>query len=399
MKNSKNYDKGQDYDPTKDETFDSVFEDFARLRSKCPVAHSNEFDGFWALSKYEDVKSVLDQPIAFTTMYKNVVPVMSLTSRRPPLHLDPPEHTPYRRALDRVLSKTRVNSMQPFIRESAARLMSELVAKGEGDLVSEYSRRLPVEVFGEWFSLNVDQINVLQATSQAYVDAWEAADLKGVQAAGMNLTRMAEDLVAQRQKEPLDIEKDPVSSLLETRYEGKPFPSEKIVACVRQILVVGLVAPPIVIGSIAVHLSRDTTLQQKLRTEPDLIPAAVEEFLRLYTPYRGFARTSLETVTIGGKEITPDEPIALLYASANRDEDVFENPDEFQLHRPNIAQHLAFGRGPHNCAGRLLAISELSIAVEELLKRTQGFEVCGTIKMSGMPEVGPISVPMIFVSA
>ena len=398
MKFPEQSNKEQDYDPTKAETFDSVFEDFAQLRSKCPVAHSNEFDGFWALSKYEDVKSVLDQPIAFTTMYKNVVPVMSLTSRRPPLHLDPPEHTPYRRALDRVLSKTRVNSMQPFIRESAARLMSNLVAKGEGDLVSEYSRRLPVEVFGEWFSLNVDQIDVLQATSQAYVDAWEAADLKGVQAAGMNLTRMAEDLVAQRQKEPLDIEKDPVSSLLETRHEGKPFPSEKIVACVRQILVVGLVAPPIVIGSIAVHLSRDTALQQKLRIEPDLIPAAVEEFLRLYTPYRGFARTSRETVTLGGKEITPDEPIALLYASANRDEDVFENPDEFQLHRPNIAQHLAFGRGPHNCAGRLLAISELSIAIEELLKRTQGFEVCGTIKMSGMPEVGPISVSMRFVS-
>ncbi len=398
MKYSEQSNKEQDYDPTKVETFDSVYEDFAHLRSKCPVAHSNEFDGFWALAKYEDVKSVLDQPIAFTTMYKNVVPVMSLTSRRPPLHLDPPEHTPYRRALDRVLSKGRVSDMEPFIRESASRLMMVLVKKGEGDLVSEYSRRLPVEVFGRWFSLNVDQIDVLQATSQAYVDAWEAADLKGVQAAGMNLTRMAEDLVAQRKKAPLDIEKDPVSSLLETTHEGKPFPLDKIVACVRQILVVGLVAPPIVIGSVAVHLSRDTNLQQKLRTEPELIPAAVEEFLRLYTPYRGFARTSRETVSIGGKEITPDEPIALLYASANRDEDVFESPDEFQLHRPNIAKHLAFGRGPHNCAGRLLAMSELTIAVEELLKMTQGFDVCGKIKMSGMPEVGPISVPMTFIS-
>ena len=223
---SEQQNQDQDYDPTKVETFDSVYEDFAHLRSKCPVAHSNEFDGFWALAKYEAVKTVLDQPLAFTTMYKNVVPVMSLTSRRPPLHLDPPEHTPYRRALDRVLSKARVNDMEPFIRESATRLMSTLVKKGEGDLVSEYSRRLPVEVFGQWFSLNVDQIDVLQATSQAYVDAWEAADLKGVQAAGMNLTNMAEDLVAERKKSPLDIEKDPVSSLLESSHEGKPFPLE-----------------------------------------------------------------------------------------------------------------------------------------------------------------------------
>jgi cytochrome P450 len=390
---------GQDYDPTQPETFDSVYEDFARLRSKCPVAHSNAFDGFWALAKYEDVKAILDQPEMYTTTYKNVVPVMSLTSRRPPLHLDPPEHTPYRQAIDRVLSKKRVEGMKPVIREQARRLVSALVAEGEACLVTNYSRRLPVEVFGEWLSLNDQQIDVLGATSQAYVDCWEAADLAGVQAAGLNLSHMAEDLIAERSVCPLDIEVDPVSSLLAMRPNGEPFPPEKVVACVRQILVIGLVAPPLIIGSVAIHLSRDKALQQQLRENPEQIPAAIEEFLRLYTPYRGFARTAREDVTIGGKHITNEEPIALLYASANRDEEVFENPDEFIMNRPNIAKHLSFGRGPHNCAGRLLATVELTIAVEELLKHTQDFEVSGKIHMSGMPEVGPIKVPMKFTPA
>ncbi len=386
--------KGMDYDPTQPETFDSVYEEFARLRRSCPVAHSDAYDGFWVLAKYKDVKSVLSQPRKFTTKYKNVVPVMSLTSRRPPLHLDPPEHTPYRRALDRVLGADRIAALQPFIRSCAERLMANLVSMGAGDLVRDYTRRLPVEIFGEWFGLEPDQTDVLQATSQAYVDAWEAADLSGVQAAGLTLTRMAEDVVADRSKNPRNISTDPVSSLLSMTYEGERFPHEKVVGCVRQVLVVGLVAPPIFLGSVGVHLSRHPELQQELRSDTAKIPAAVEEFLRLYTPYRGFARTAREPVEIGGRSITPEEPIAMLYASANRDEDIFANPDEFRLNRPNISKHLAFGLGPHSCAGVRLARAELIVGLEELLKQTSHFEVTGDVVMSGMPEVGPVAVPI-----
>jgi cytochrome P450 len=83
-----------------------------------------------------------------------------------------------------------------------------------------------------------------------------------------------------------------------------------------------------------------------------------------------------------------------VYASANRDETVFPDPHTFKLRRPNIKQHLAFGRGPHMCAGIALARQELTIALDELLRQTAHFEVCGELKMSGMPELGPISVPV-----
>jgi cytochrome P450 len=120
-------------------------------------------------------------------------------------------------------------------------------------------------------------------------------------------------------------------------------------------LVVGVVAPPILIGSICNHLAQDKDLQQKLREDESLIPAAMEEFIRLYSPYRGFARTASRDVCLHGQTIKPNQPITLIYTSANRDPEVFEKPNEFILNRPNIAAHMGFGRGRHRCAGMPLA--------------------------------------------
>lgn len=125
--------------------------------------------------------------------------------------------------------------------------------------------------------------------------------------------------------------------------------------CVRQSLVVGMVAPPLMLGGICNHLSKDQELQQKLREDPSLIPAAIEEFVRLFSPYRGFARTVSKEIELHGKTITPGVPVSITYSAANRDPTVFENPHEFVLHRPNIAMHMGFGRGRHRCVGQPLA--------------------------------------------
>jgi cytochrome P450 len=384
-----------EYDPTQAETFDSVHEVFADLRSRCPVAHSTAFDGFWAVTRYRDVADILQDPDLYITSVRNVVPGSAKTGRRPPLHLNPPEHTPYRRAIDRALSPTRVAAIEPATRRIAAKLARELVARGEADLVEHFSSPLPALVFGEWMGLSAAQTHVLWETARAYVKAFEAFDVNSVAVAGGELAKMATEVIEQRRAQPLDPAVDPTSSLLAARdANGAPFPLDLLSGCVRQVLVVGLVAPPIFLGSVAVHLSRDVTLQRQLREDPASIPDALEEFLRLYTPYRGFARTARHAVTLGGRDIEPNEAIALVYASANRDATIFPEPDKFILRRPNINQHLAFGRGAHMCAGTALARQQLRIAIEELLSHTSHFEVSGDIKMSGMPEVGPTSVPL-----
>jgi cytochrome P450 len=387
----------EDYDPTQPEDFDSVHETFAKLRQNCPVAHSNEFEGFWAITRHQDILDILSDPGTYITSVRNVVPGSATTGRRPPLHLNPPEHTPYRRAIDRALSATRVSSMEPATRRIAGELASALVARGEADFVEHFSSPLPALVFGEWMGLSEEQTKVLWRTARAYVKAWEAFDKDSVAAAGAELMKMAAEVIEERRAKPRDPNVDPTSSLLAARdAAGNQFPAEMLAGCVRQVLVVGLVAPPIFLGSIAVHLARDPELQRSLRDDLSLVPDAIEEFLRLYTPYRGFARTARHEVQIGRRAIKPNEAIALVYASANRDESVFPRPDEFILRRPNIAQHLAFGRGPHMCAGIALARQQLRIALEEILRKSSHFELCGEIRMSGMPEVGPVCVPLRF---
>jgi cytochrome P450 len=347
------------------------------------------------LTRYADIARVLDDPIEFTTRIRNVVPGASATGRRPPLHLDPPEHTPYRRAIDRALSARRVSTLTPMIEAHARNLLAPYLAQGGGDLIEHYSSPLPALVFADWFALSSQQSDLLWHTAQKFVKAWEAFDVETVGRTSEILYALAKDLITQRCATPLDPEDDPVSSLLQARDgKGAPLPADMLVGCVRQILVVGLVAPPVFLGSVAVHLARDTSLQAKLRAEPDLIAAACEEFLRLYTPYRGFARTSVSGATFNGIAIGPDEPIALAYASANRDEAIFPDPDTFRLDRPNIREHLAFGRGPHRCAGMALARIELQIALRELLAATQDIALAGEIRMAGMPEVGPVYVPL-----
>ena len=392
--------QGQDYDPLAHEDFDTPHRVFADLRERCPVAHSDAFGGFWIATRYADIKRILDDPLEFTTTVRNVVPGASATGRRPPLHLDPPEHSPYRRAIDRALGARRIAAIEPVIERHVSTLLDTYIAAGGGDFVEGFGSPLPALLFADWFRLSDAQTDLLWRTAQAFVKAWEAFDVETVSKTSEILYDLARDLIAERRVAPLDPEVDPVSSLLAAvDAEGAPLPHEMLVGCVRQILVVGLVAPPVFLGSVAVHLARHPDLQARLRADPALIEPAVEEFLRLYTPYRGFARTTRHGVELGGRDIHPGEPIALAYASANRDEAVFEAPDEFRIDRANVYDHLAFGRGPHRCAGMAMARLEFRIALGQLLARTRSIAMAGDVRMSGMPEVGPVYVPLAVEAA
>lgn len=385
-----------DFDPLLPETFDTPQDDYRRLRKECPVAHSDAWGGFWALMKHDDVVNAASDSETFITSKQNVVPKVAFTGRRPPLHLDPPEHTPYRRALNPLLSERRIKQFEPKIREICARLLDKMVANGGGDICADFSARMPIEVFAHWMNLPSEQADALAEVGRRYNIAVQSNDIESTKETSLKLYDMARDLVRQRKASPMDPSADAASALLAARVDGEPLPDEMIVGTIRQVLVVGIIAPTVVIGSIAVHLSRDRALQDKLRAEPQLIPEAMEEFLRLYTPYRGFARTAKTDVCIRGRNIPAGEPIALVYASANRDEEVFENAEEFRLGRPNMKDSVAFGRGPHMCLGAGLARLELIVALEEMLARTKGFHVSGEIVPTRFPEIGALRVPLTF---
>jgi cytochrome P450 len=378
---------------------------YADLRQRCPVAHTDALGGFWALTKHADIARAAADYSVFSTTVQNVVPKVASTGRRPPLHLDPPAQTPYRAALNPLLSAERVAVLEPVIRAMVREELLPLVARGSADICGEFSGRFPVKVFGHWMSLSPHLQAQLMDAGPAFIRAVQAFDNPAMKETSLVLYDMAREAIALRKANPLTAESgawiDPVSALLAVRVgrEGQMvgLPEDMIIGTVRQVLVVGIVAPMVMVGSMALHLAKDRALHQKLKQSPELVGAAVEEFLRLYTPYRGFARTPLVDVEMGGRTIKAGEPVALTYASANRDEAVFPEPDVFKLDRPNIGDHLAFGRGPHFCAGAHLGRLELRVALEEILAATSALEVDGEVLYCPYPEIGPYQVPVRFV--
>lgn len=384
-----------DFDPLDTTDPQELYRTFDRMRTECPVAHSSAYGGFWALTRYEDVRNAASDSRTYISSVRAVIPSDPRGLRRPPLNYDAPDHTPYRRALDRTLQRTRLQHLEPILRRHAAAELHVMLQKGGGDIAQEFGTTFPAWVTAEWLNLGPDVTAVLAEKAAAWVAAWREMDGETVNAMSESMYQIARQLLDERKREPLDPEVDPASSLLLERHHGEPLEEEKLLGALRQCLVVGMVAPPIVFGAICQHLSDDVDLQDYLRNNPVDIPAAVDEFVRLYTPYRGFARTVSNPVTLHGREILPEEPVTLVYAAANRDPEVFPDPEKFKLHRPNIKQHLGFGRGRHRCAGMPLARLSLQIALEELLCSTHKFTTQTSPDGSGagMPELGPTSVP------
>ncbi len=384
-----------DFDPTGPETFESAHEQHARLRATCPVAHTSAYRGYWALTRYQDVMDALRQYDTFVTSVQNVVPKVAFTGRRPPLHFDPPEHTPYRRALNPFFTDAKMRKIEPAVRRITRELLAALVESGGGEVCSDFTRRLPGYVFSEFFNLSVELAMQIKEASAVFNQAVQQDDSELIRDTSLRLYEIARRVIEMRKAEPMDPGEDVTCALLAAKgLDGEALPDALILGTIRQMIVVGMIAPSVLIPCIMIHLARDPALQEQLRAQPTLIPAAVEEFLRMYTPYRGFARTANRDVEIGGRFIKKDEPIALVYSSANRDEAVFAEPDRFILDRPNIGQHIAFGGGPHRCAGMPLARLMLRVTVEELLAAARLTGVDGEITMTRWPEWGVLSASL-----
>ncbi|HTE40253.1 MAG TPA: cytochrome P450 [Steroidobacteraceae bacterium] len=388
-----------DFDPLASETFTSSHEIYKDMRQTCPVAHSNEWNSFWALLKYDDVVSALKNPKVYITSVQNVVPKVAFTGRRPPLHLDPPDHTPYRQALNPFFTAEKMRKIEPALRRITNELLDPYIAAGGGDICADFTHKFPGYIFAEFFNLSTELSMAIREVTTIYDKALQEANDELVKETSLKLYEIARQIIADRKEQPLDPEDDITTALLQKTWKGELLPEAMVLGTIRQMIVVGMIAPSVFIGTMLLHLTQNPELQQQLRNDPSLIPAALEEYLRLYTPYRGFARTAKEDVEIRGRTIKKDEPIALVYASANRDEEIFPNSEQFILNRPNIDQHVAFGLGPHRCAGEPLARLMLRITLEEFLRRTQSFEQTGDVKMTRWPEWGTLSVSLKVTAA
>jgi cytochrome P450 len=385
-----------DFNPDVPEDFDSPHAMFKDLRQRCPVAYSDAMGGFWAISKYDDIVRVLTDWETFTTTIQNVVPRVATTQRRPPLHLDPPGNVPYRNAITRLMTPAKLSPWRTKIEQEVEELLAPLVARGEGDICREFSFILPIAVLADFFRLPEGNARRIRIVGSEFNMALQRRDDENVRKYSDELYGIARQLIEDRKAQPQDPDVDPISSLLAVRIDGESLPDAMILGALRQFLMVGIVAPTTFIGSAVVHLARYPEHHTLLKNDPARIPDAVEEMLRLYTPYRGFARTARCDVRFGDKLVREGDVVAAVFTSGNRDEDVFENPDAFDLNRRK-KDLLTFGRGPHMCPGAPLARLLLIVAIEGIVRRTRRIEIAGEMTMTNWPEYGPLAVPIKIV--
>jgi cytochrome P450 len=279
------------------------------------------------------------------------------------------------------------------MRELASELNGRFVAAGGGEFVMEVSSPYAGLVFTDILRLPRELAHGLNASGERFEHAQAHFDVETAEQENQHLYAVCRKIVASRKAEPLDPGEDIVSALLDVRIDGEPLDDELVAGSLRQLLIAAHVAPTALLASAVDHLARDRDMQDRLRLGPALIPGAVEELLRLYAPNQGFARTATHDLEVRGRTIQEGEMAALVLPSANRDPEVFLEPEEFRLGRsPN--PHLAFGHGPHKCAGAAVARSELRIALEELLAQTSSFERVGEPEMLGWPVYGPETLPL-----
>ena len=187
-----------DFDALASETFDSPYALYADLRARCPVARSDAWGGFWALLRYDDVANAAADSRTFVTSVQNVVPKVAFTGRRPPLHFDPPEHTPYRRALNPLFSPARLAAIEPMVRRICVDLLEPLIARGRGDICTDFSSHLPIRVFAEWMNLRDEEEAMLSAAGRAFNIAVQSILEQVMKETSLELFGMARELIARR---------------------------------------------------------------------------------------------------------------------------------------------------------------------------------------------------------
>ncbi|MAZ19299.1 MAG: cytochrome [Ahrensia sp.] len=378
-----------DWDPHSPEALADPFAMHARLRAECPVAYSDRWDGFYTLTRYADVVAASRDTETFTATKQTVIPASPRKGLpRLPLQKDPPEHGRYRSGLNFFFKEKRVRSMEARLRETAIDLMKTMLS---GRMPAEYGTGF-AGPFTLWticdmVGLDRGEGELLGELSHAYVQAVQSADLSSAGELSRRIDGFAIDIVAGRKAEPRDPETDMVTGLMRIQPEDGAYDDTELAGMIRLMLIGGHVVPRNFLCSAAWHLANDHALQQRLRTEPALMRPLIEELLRCYSPNQALVRRTTREVEIGGRHIPEDCPVALNFLSANRDEEVFTDPDRFDPERsPN--RHIAFGMGPHICIGMSVARLQARIALETLVSMTRSFRMTGEPAWARWTEFG-----------
>lgn len=362
-----------DWDPRDPSVLADQRRAYDEMRESCPVAHS-EFMG-WSLFRHEDVVGVLNDPETYSSATRHAAI---------PNGIDPPAHGRFRAALAPHFDDERMAALEPRSRHIAAELVESMLASGEAELMEAFATPLSLRTLCAFLGWPEDMWEFLGGWTHGNQEAAFSRD----PGAGRALAKLLSEhvkatLEAHRERGDND---DVTDALLATSVDGEPLDDDQIVSALRNwVAGEGTVAGGI--SLIVLHLAEHPELQDKLRDDPSLIPDATEEILRVDDPLVANRRTTTREVQIGGRTIPEGSSVSLMWIAANRDPLTFDDADQVRLGR-ETDQGLVWGHGIHVCLGAPLARLQMRVALEELLARTQRFEIGGEVRRSVYPSDG-----------
>ncbi|GHB13411.1 cytochrome P450 [Modicisalibacter luteus] len=350
----------QDWDPRADTVLDDQLAAYDAMRQRCPVAFSDYLQ--WSLFRHEDVKRVLEDHATFSNAASRHLSI--------PNAMDPPEHTRFRRLIEPYFAPGPMRDFEPLCREIAVELIDSLPAEGELEVMT---------ALGHPFALRVQCAfmgwpDALHVPMQAWVERQQAATLAGDREAlgrlALEFDGVIRSLLAERRLAGALAPDDVTTRLMNERVDGRALTDEEVVSIIRNWTVGELGTISACVGILLRYLAEHGEVQARLRREPELLPAAIDEILRIDAPLMSNRRVTTCPVEIGGRRTEAGQRLTLLWGSANRDEAAFGDPDEFRLDRdPSL--NLLYGAGVHVCPGAPLARMELQLFTQALLKHTR----------------------------
>jgi cytochrome P450 len=394
-----------DYDIFDDDYVRNPFPVWDDLRDRCPVPHTDRWGGSWMPVRYEDVSLIAHDTQHFSSREVLVTPPpepseeadqLSLQIggevQAPPITSDPPEHQWARRLILPYFAPRAIEPYEPITRALARDLVTAMLPDGRGDAAVGYAQQIPVRIIAKMLGVPDTMADTFTAWVRGLLELG-ATDAKVRQEAAEGIIGFLFGELGKRREQPGD---DIISKLLAADVDGEPVPDHHILGTALLILVAGIDTTWSSIGSALWHLATHPDDRRRLVAEPELMPTAVEELLRAYSPVT-MARVVTEEVEINGRTMCPGERVLLSFPAANRDASVFPDADKVLIDR-QLNRHIAFGAGIHRCAGSNLARMELRVAIEEWLRAVPEFEIEDPerVTWAGGQVRGPRTLPVVF---